>query len=293
MPKTTLYHYMEMPDQTFLVDIFERNFQGPGSLFNQHWHEHLQFIYFKAGQALIGCNSQSFQVNAGDLVVINGNELHYGENLGFEVLCYMIRIDFSFLLSNQVDSCQTKYIAPLIQNHIVFKNRVGKDENITQCIKTMIAEYSSRGIGYELAIKASAYELLVLLLRGYLDKVYNEKEHEMVIKNVKRFQRILDYLDSHFREPISIDQLADMSNISKYHFSRLFKQLTGKSAGDYIRQLRINNALTLLRESDLNITEIAMTSGFNDTNYFCRVFKKCQKSSPSKIRQAMKIVHLN
>jgi len=84
-----------------------------------------------------------------------------------------------------------------------------------------------------------------------------------------------------------------MSNISKYHFCRLFKQLTGKSAGDYICQLRINNALTLLRESDLNITEIAMASGFNDTNYFCRVFKKCQKSSPSKIRQAMKKVHLN
>jgi AraC-like DNA-binding protein len=276
---------MEMPDQSFLVDIFERKFQGPGPLFNQHWHEHLQFIYFTAGQAFIACNSRSFRVGAGDLVVINGNELHYGENLSPELLCYMIRIDFSFLLSNQVDSCQTKYIVPLIQNQISFINRVGNDKDVIQCVQKMVDEYFSCKVGYELAIKASAYELMVLLFRGYLDKISSEKEHEVIMRNVKRFQRILDFLDSHYPEPISIDQLADMVSVSKYHFCHLFKQLTGKSTGDYINQLRINNALTLLRESDLNITEIAMASGFNDTNYFCRIFKKYRKVSPSQFRK--------
>jgi AraC-like DNA-binding protein len=285
MPNTALYHYMNMPDRAFLVDIFERRFQGPGPIFNQHWHAHLQFIYFTAGQAFITCNSRSFQVGAGDLVVINGNELHYGDSQSSEVLCYMIRIDFSFLLSNQVDSCQTKYINPLIQNQIAFKNLVRNDKDIVFCIKKMIAEYSSRDTGYELAIKASAYELIVLLLRGYLDKVYSEKEYEVIIRNIKRFQFIIDFLDKHYHEPIHTEQLAVMANISKYHFCRLFKQLTGKSAGDYIQQLRINNAIILLREGELNITEIALASGFNDTNYFCRIFKKYQKLSPSQFRK--------
>jgi AraC-like DNA-binding protein len=285
MPNTILYHYKKMPDQTFLVDIFERKYQGPGPIFNQHWHEHLQFIYFTAGKALISCNARSFQVTAGDLVVINGNELHYGENHSPVLVCYMIRIDFSFLLSNQVDSCQTKYITPLIQNQISFKNLVRNDRDILHCVKKMITEYSSHDIGYELAIKASAYELMVLLLRGYLDRVYSEKELEALIRNIKRFQRVLDFLDNHYREPINIDQLAGMANLSKYHFCRMFKQLVGKSAGDYIHQLRINNALTLLQESELNITEIALASGFNDTNYFSRLFKKYQKVSPSQFRK--------
>ncbi len=285
MPNIGLYHYKKMPDQTFPVDVFKRKFEGLGPIFSQHWHEHLQLIYFLSGEALIGCNSRSFQVKPGDLAVINGNELHYGENLGAILVCYMIRIDFSFLLSNQIDSCQTKYITPLIQNQISFKNLVQNDGNIIRCVKKMIAEYTSQKAGYELAIKALAYELVVLLLRGYLERIYSEKEHSGIMKNVRRFQKILDFLDSHYREPITIEQLASMACISKYHFCRLFKELTGKSAGDYLHQLRINNALKLLWESDLNITEIALASGFNDTNYFCRVFKKYRHSSPSQYRK--------
>jgi AraC-like DNA-binding protein len=285
MPNIDLYHYKEMPDQTFPVDIFKRQFWEPGPIFNQHWHEHLQLIYFLSGKALIGCNSRSYLAKAGDLAVINGNELHYGENLSASLVCYMIRIDFSFLLSNQIDSCQTKYIAPLIQNQISFKNLVHNDRNITHCTKKMIAEYTSKKAGYELAIKACTYELVVLLLRGYLDKIYSEKERSSIMRNVKRFQQILDFLDNHYREPITIEQLASMVCISKYHFCRLFKERTGKSAGDYIHHLRINYALKLMRESDLNITEIALASGFSDTNYFCRVFRKYQNFSPSQYRK--------
>jgi transcriptional regulator GlxA family with amidase domain len=97
----------------------------------------------------------------------------------------------------------------------------------------MIADYFSRKMGFELAIKAVAYELLVLLFRGYPEKVYSEQEHEVIMRNIKRFQRILDFLDSHYHETINIDQLAEMASVSKYHFCRLFKQLTGKTTGDH------------------------------------------------------------
>ena len=75
-----------------------------------------------------------------------------------------------------------------------------------------------------------------------------------------------------------------MANMSDYHFCRLFKQITGKSAIDYINRFRVEKSLLLLRKSNCNITEIALSCGFNDTNYFSRTFKKYKHISPTQMR---------
>ncbi len=274
--------YREMPEHGFSVDIIEGVHEKPGPLFVEHWHDHLQFVYFTAGETMVYCNGRPFQAKAGDLVLINANELHYGENLGDYMTCYVVRIDLS-LLSDAADSCQMKYMAPLMHNKISFRNMIG-DERIIQCIRRMIAEHLSREMGFELALKAAAYDVLVFLFRDHLEKSYSAKEQKLLLRNVKRFQQVSDFLNAHYAEKISLDRLATVANMSKYHFCRLFSQLTGRSPGDYVNRLRIDKALALLKESDLNITEIAFACGFNDSNYFCRVFRKYQKVSPSRIR---------
>lgn len=285
MKDSSNYFYKKMPDENFFVDIFKKEHYSPGPAFNIHWHEHIQFFYFIEGEAMLSCSSNKIHVKADDIVIINREELHYCENLCNKLTYYIIRVDFSFLFSNQVDSCQTKFMAPLSQNLILFENLVRNDDDIVKCINKVIKEYFTKDIGFELAVKAYIYELIVQLIRKYVKRIFTREEFDLKVVNLRRFNTILKYIGDNFAGKISIDELAAMANVSKYHFCRLFKQITGKSAVDYINKLKIDKAIKLLCESNLNITEIALSCGFNDSNYFSRIFKKYKGISPVQFRK--------
>ena len=89
-------------------------------------------------------------------------------------------------------------------------------------------------------------------------------------------------LKLNYNEKILISDLSEMLNITTYHFCRLFKQLSGKTVIDYINNIRLEKAIPYLKEDKLNITEIALKCGFDDINYFSRIFKKYYNVSPTK-----------
>lgn len=279
------YFYKKMPDENFFVDIFKKEHHSPGPAFDIHWHEHIQFFYFTEGECILYCNSKKINIKANDIIIINSNELHYIESLCDNLAYYVIRIGLSFLSSDQIDSCQTKFIAPLSQNLILFKNLVRNDKSILNCIDKIIGEYFNKEIGFELAIKAYIYKLIVLLIRGYIEKIFTEKEFNFQVNNLSRFKIILKYMEDNFAQKITISELAAMANVSTYHFCRLFKQITGKSAINYINKLKVDKAACLLSKTDLNITEIGLACGFDDSNYFSRLFKKYKNMSPLEFKR--------
>jgi len=136
-------------------------------------------------------------------------------------------------------------------------------------------------LGYELAVKAYIYRILVLLLRFYGEQTISETEKDRQRRTVDRLTPVLDYIDKHYAQKLSLGQLSSIANMSPHYLCRLFKSLTGKSPTDYINHLRVNKAAILLQESTLNITEVAMSVGFNDSNYFSRQFKKYKQVAPS------------
>ncbi len=84
--------------------------------------------------------------------------------------------------------------------------------------------------------------------------------------------------------PITTHKCAKMLNITVSHFCHLFKQLTGMTFSNYVNYLRIKKAETLLRNTNMTITEIAISIGYNDVAYFSRIFKKQKNISPSEYR---------
>lgn len=256
-----------------------------GALFESHWHEQFQILYFEQGEALIHCNSHPLQIKPGDLVIINSNEIHYGETLCQHVIYYIVKVDLNFLLSSHMDFCQTKYISPLLQGRIRFQNHITKNEQLAEQVLQIVKEYTKKETGCELAIKAHIYHIIVLLLRHYQQEPFPKNMHERQQKNIHQLRVVLEYMDEHYSENISLNQLANLANMSNQHFCRIFKSITGKRPVDYMNYLRINKAVTLLSTSNFNISEIAMAVGFDDSNYFSRLFKKYQKASPSAMRK--------
>ncbi|MFD4703333.1 AraC family transcriptional regulator [Gottfriedia sp. NPDC058432] len=100
------------------------------------------------------------------------------------------------------------------------------------------------------------------------------------------------YIRENHQTSITLEEIAQFCNVSKYHFSHLFKKEIGTSVIDFLNRIRIEKSMFYLEMTDLTMQEIATRIGFQDSNYFSRIFKKYIKSSPSEYR-ATKYPHLN
>ena len=97
-----------------------------------------------------------------------------------------------------------------------------------------------------------------------------------------------DWLRQNFQQIITIDQLAQQVNLSSRSLNRRFKQALGITANEYLQKFRIDNAKELLRTSNIDISEVAAQSGFQDSSYFCARFKKVMGQTPLAYRKAVR-----
>ncbi|MGE7186806.1 bifunctional transcriptional activator/DNA repair enzyme AdaA [Peribacillus sp. NPDC006672] len=103
-------------------------------------------------------------------------------------------------------------------------------------------------------------------------------------------EQIAEWIDIHFREPLTLNRLADISHGSPYHLQRSFKRVKGISPTEYIQRLRLEQACRLLESSEHPITEIGLAVGFSSTPYFLTLFKRKMGKTPSGYR---KVYHQN
>ena len=97
--------------------------------------------------------------------------------------------------------------------------------------------------------------------------------------------RAVQYIETHLSESISIDELCKLNDISRKHFVHLFGRETGKTINQYIMQLRCERAAELLENSQLLVQEISSYVGYEDNNYFAKVFKNVMGVSPQEYRK--------
>lgn len=92
------------------------------------------------------------------------------------------------------------------------------------------------------------------------------------------------YCAGHMAEPITVGDLAHAAGYSRWHFSRIFTRVYGKNPHQFIIEQKLNNALTLLKTTRLPLKTIGDRCGFEDTSYFCKVFKKYYGTTPDEFR---------
>lgn len=125
------------------------------------------------------------------------------------------------------------------------------------------------------------YEAARTRLRGIVHMVeYRlQQQHGGLLNKAKR------YMETHFQENISLENVAEHVGLSSYYFSKLFKEYTGINFIDELTRIRVEQAKRLLLESELSLKEICYKVGYNDPNYFSRVFKKTVGMTPSNFRR--------
>ena len=101
----------------------------------------------------------------------------------------------------------------------------------------------------------------------------------------QRFRRVLEYMEHHFTDDISLQMLAREAGISLFHFTRLFKAKLGITPHQHVVQLRMRHAQTLLRHTELSVAEVALQSGYAHSGHFAAAFKRSAGLLPKLFRQ--------
>lgn len=252
------------------------------------WHEQIEFLYFRQGNAQILCGDRSYIAGPGDLILINPYELHQVKYHSSQPLYDCLMIDASLYRDTRQGICDTRYFDLLSDTNACFDNDLGQDPELISHMIALRQELGEKGVAYELSVKAHVFALFVKLFRNH---VRSRTTFRQMVDNIERYERIkpvLEYMRQNISEPIRLEALAKQCSVSSAHFCRLFRQITGTTPGQYLTTLRLHQAAALLRRTDRSISQIAAEVGFDDVGYMSRCFKKQFGMTPTQVkRQAL------
>lgn len=233
-----------------------------------------QLLYVASGKAHFYIDDKDVIVTSGNMVLYQPKqEMHY-EYFGKD----KAEVFWVHFTGSDVRTILKKYDIPLDNN--VFYS--GNSPTYGYIFKEMILELQTCRVGYEELLSMYLQQIFVLIQRSRLDKrpvVSSHLQEEMGIAR--------RYFQEHYNEEINIEEYALSRNMSVSYFLKKFKEVTNKSPMQYILNIRINNAVSLLESTDYNVTEIAAIIGYDNPLYFSRIFKKQKGVSPSDYRKTL------
>ncbi|HAA27321.1 MAG TPA: AraC family transcriptional regulator [Cyanobacteria bacterium UBA8553] len=153
------------------------------------------------------------------------------------------------------------------------------DPQLAAIARSFHAEMNQAGIGGRLYSESLANILNIHLLRHYCTQAIALRKYNGGLSQ-RSLQQVLDYIHSHLERDLSLDTLANLANLSKFHFIYLFKQSKGMTPHQYVIQQRIQRAKELLSDQKLAISEIGLACGFANQSHFTRLFRKHTGMAP-------------
>ncbi len=247
-----------------------------------HWHPAVEIVMPLEGDYSMECNDIPFYLRTEDIIIICPGVLHHlyahkGRRIIFQIELSMIRSfgEYDSLFSiMQTAIMITPESFPMIHSESV------------RLMHEIFDEYFGSAPLKNVAIIQKFLNMLVKVGRYYKASpdrfagIRPTKQQEYT----EKFLSICNYLNQHCTEDLTLEEVADMAGFSKYHFSRLFKEFAGIPFYKYLNTRRIAYSEKLLLDPEINVTEVAIRSGFNSISSFMRMFKIVRNCTPTQFR---------
>ena len=239
-----------------------------------HNHTELELLLITGGEGIYMVGGKDYYVVPGSLVICNAGTIH-----GEKPAQTSEKISYCCVLTGvQMPGMMPNALTHPTENPILFFEK--ERDALTQIYKAL-HEYSLRPDA-----KITCNSLAGAIFQIVLDELNRRAErildHE---KSEEEFVRsIVDYLDQHYTEEVSIEALCERFHISPYYLSQFFKKETGLAPTKYVMMRRIGEAQNLLMNTNLPIGDIGFRLGFEDIAYFSKQFKKYVALTPTEFR---------
>ena len=253
-----------------------------------HWHEEIEILVVTKGSAVLILNNDRYELKEGYVAFILPNHLHLVTALLGDTFDFYAVVFHPDLLSSSIqDVIQQQYFDSVLQENILFPTvlsaQEAKEFGIADVLSDIYALFAKKEPCFDLLIKARLYVVWSLYyLHGTSSASMSERTSDYRIALVKS---IIDYIHTHYESQITLNILASHFHLSREHLCRLFKKMTRMSPIEYLNFYRISTSTRLLRETDHEISDIALEIGFNNISYFNRTFKRYMHVTPGEYRK--------
>ncbi|PAD29842.1 helix-turn-helix domain-containing protein [Paenibacillus sp. 7523-1] len=255
-------------------------------------HQHVDFselVIVLNGNATHVVHTEEYFIKKGNAFVINGSTPHaYRDPHDFKICNIMFRPEMLASIGPDLkksNGFQALFVLePYYRNIQSYPGKLALPipslEYVESLIAVMIEEYHGQLQGYQTMLLSRFTELVV-----YLSRHYDTQEKGMEGNHLMHLANAISYMEDHYLEPLTLEEIAGKSSISVRHLNRIFRSYYQMTPIAYMLTLRLERACSLLKHSGLTITQISYECGFNDSNYFTRQFRKAYGVSPKVYRQ--------
>lgn len=247
-----------------------------------HWHPEYEIIRILHGTFQLTLDGKSFTAHKDDILLIQGGTLHGG--IPWDCIYECIDFDIKLLLSNN-KACN-KQIQKLVQNEATISPLLPKEiEPLRIAIHDLFTTMHDKNTGYEFITQGKLYTMFGLILESHLIQIDTSSPTASSLQ-IKRFKEVLNYIEDHYSEPISLDDMSRVAGLSPRYLCRFFRKMTQRTPTEYLNYFRIECACELLATHSSSITEVALNCGFNDISYFIKSFHKAKGITPKQFQKS-------
>ena len=243
------------------LSIEAYNFKGIMQKFPNHFHDYYVIGFIENGKRYLSCKNKQYIIETGDLIVFNPGDIHTCEQIDDRALdyrCINIKKDVMKKITFEITG---KEYLPNFMEFVLFRNE------LTSSLKElhlMIME-EERNLKKE--------ELFLFIIEQLI-REYSNPVSEMTIQEASaEIKTVCDYLENNYMENITLNQLSNLTGLSKYYLLHSFTKQKGISPYNYLQTIRIGKAKKMLEQGVAPI-DVAFKTGFTDQSHFTNFFKK-------------------
>ena len=266
----------DFPLAWYPVDVHHERYRMP-----MHWHRETELIWVRSGRLNLYIDDREAVAEPGDLMLIAGGVVHGGEP---EDCVYECAVFDAGLMLGQ-DACARQLKGVL--NHSIFLKRVSMeaDEGLYRAVNALFGRCRDGVDDNMLEITGSLYALFGALVRCR-DRAVLDTPSSRFGQKAEQLKPALEYIETHYGQGITLEELARLTGMSPKYFCRFFKTIVHRSPIDYVNYYRVECASHFLTSGDMTVAEIAQHCGYNDSSFFIKQFRKYKGTTPKKYRMA-------
>lgn len=247
--------------------------------FNFHYHDFNKIMIFLSGNMNYSIEGKNYLLQPYDIVLINAGEIHkpsYLEGSVYERIIIYVSTQFLNTYKGSDYDLNDCFIRAKTEHSNVLRVSSLDKSKLYQVCCELEHSFEDNAFAKELYQKILFLEFMIQLNRMVFTNHINYLDSD--IANQKLLQ-ILDYINIHLTEDLSIDNLAESFYLNRYYLMHFFKKETGYTVGNYITEKRLLLAKQLVQDGN-SLTQACFESGFKNYSTFSRAFKKAFKTMP-------------
>ena len=248
-----------------------------------HWHIPFEVIMPVTNTYYVKCTNREFFLRENDILIICPGVIHEifapdcGERIVFQAALTSMAL-------TELDTLSS-LIAPAI---LITPEEYPQIHSDIRHLILQIREEYTQALPYSGTLVYSRFlQILAEVGRNQTEIIQQNFDAQNSKKKeyMEKFLFVTNYINEHFVEALTLEQMASLAGFSKYHFTRLFRQYAGTTFYKYLNCRRITHAKNLLLDPSLSVTDVAMQSGFTNISAFLRMFRQINNCTPTEFRK--------